>query len=326
MNSKKIFFKSTTLLITLKDNISFTKKLIKYLNIQSIKINILVADGSKKKQYSLFKNLKHNYKYFYFGEDKNIQDYYLKVFRSLKKIDTKFIFFCDQDDYINFNVLKKKESFLIKNSNFSAAKGTLYNFKNPKKNIISLIGKSYPKELNNKKKLFSRLMFNFHFRSYYCLHRKKNLMQTFKIITKNKITDVRSAEFIMDINTLLFGEVYITKECSLIRWAGNKYGLHPIKKYHDSRFKWFFNKIFKNKFLLKEIILLNKNLNLSLNILIFMIIFFDIIPNLIKNNLRIINKIIQKLLKIFRFNIFNQQKFYKENEVNKIFNILNNQT
>ena len=57
-----------------------------------------------------------------------------------------------------------------------------------------------------------------------------------------------------------------------------------------------------------------------------MIIFFDIIPNLIKNNLRIINKIIQKLLKIFRFNIFNQQKFYKENEVNKIFNILNNQT
>ena len=111
MNSKKIFFKSTTLLITLKDNVSFTKKLIKYLNFQSIKINIFVADGSKKKQYHLFKNLKHNYKYHYFGEDKNIRDYYLKVLKSLKKIDTKFIFFCDQDDYINFKVLRKRKVF-----------------------------------------------------------------------------------------------------------------------------------------------------------------------------------------------------------------------
>ena len=221
MKSKKIFFKSTTLLITLKDNISFTKKLIKHLNLQSISIKIFIADGGKKKQHSLFKKLKHKHKYYYFGEDKNIHDYYLKVFKSLKKIDSQFIFFCDQDDYINFETLKKKETFLIKNKSFSAAKGILYSFQNNKKNLISLIGKSYPKEINNKKKLFSRVVFNFHFRSYYCLHRKKNLIQVFRIVTKNKIIDVRSAEFIMDLNTLMSGQIHLIKECSLIRWAGN---------------------------------------------------------------------------------------------------------
>ena len=43
-------FKTTTLLITLKDGEELTKRLIKYLNYQSLKIKILIADGSKNKQ------------------------------------------------------------------------------------------------------------------------------------------------------------------------------------------------------------------------------------------------------------------------------------
>ena len=63
-------FKSTTLLITVKDQVKFTKQLIKFLNSQPITINIFVADGSKNKQKQLFKKLKHKYRYFYYGEDK----------------------------------------------------------------------------------------------------------------------------------------------------------------------------------------------------------------------------------------------------------------
>jgi len=316
MKSYKTFFRSTTLLITLKDNSNFTKKLIKYLNLQSIKIEILVADGSKKKQKNLFKKLKHRYRYYYYGEDKNLSDYYLKIYKSLKQIKSKFVFFSDQDDFINFNILKKKEIFLAKNTNFSAAKGILYNFQNYKKNLLILDGKSYPKERKNKKNLFNRILFNFHFRSYYCLHRKKNLIKIFKIVIHNKISDVRSAEFVMDFSTLLFGEIYFINQCSLLRWSGNKYGLHPIKKHDNSRFSWYFNKIFKNNILLKDIISINNNFNLNLVILKVIIIFFDMIPLAFR-------KIIDFFLKIIKFKKNIESKIFKDNEINKIFKILN---
>lgn len=128
-------FKSTTLLITIKDQITFTKQLINFLNSQRISINIFVADGSKNNQKKLFKNLKHKYRYIYYGEDKDLKDYYSKIYSSLKMIKTNFVFFCDQDDFINFECLKKKENFLIQNSIFSAAKGMIYNFQSNKKKI-----------------------------------------------------------------------------------------------------------------------------------------------------------------------------------------------
>jgi len=112
----KLFFKSTTLLITIKDEEQLSKRLIKYLNQQNLKINILIADGSKVNQAKLFQKLKNKYKYYYFGEDKNINKYYQKVYQSLKKIKTKFTFFCDQDDFINFECLKKKRRIFVKKS------------------------------------------------------------------------------------------------------------------------------------------------------------------------------------------------------------------
>ena len=81
----KLFFKSTTILITVKDEDKLSKRLIKYLNRHNLKINILIADGSKVNQANLFKKLKNKYKYYYFGEDKNISKYYQKVYKSLKK-------------------------------------------------------------------------------------------------------------------------------------------------------------------------------------------------------------------------------------------------
>ena len=105
-------------------------------------------------------------------------------------------------------MFKKKEDFLLKNQQFSAAKGLIYNFQNNKKNFL-LAGRCYPKEILNYKSLFARLKNNFHFRSYYCLHRSENLKKIYNLVTSNKINDVRSAEFVMDISTLLFGQVHL---------------------------------------------------------------------------------------------------------------------
>ena len=72
----KLIFKKTTLLILAKDNISFSKNLISYLNSQPINIKIFVADGSKNNQKHIFKKLKHKHSYHYFGYDKNLQSFF----------------------------------------------------------------------------------------------------------------------------------------------------------------------------------------------------------------------------------------------------------
>lgn len=321
---QNIRFKNTTLLITLKDQAEFSKRLIKFLNSQKISINIFIADGSKKSQKNLFKKLKHRFNYFYYGEDKNLVDYYLKIFLSLKKIKTNFIFFCDQDDFINFSCLKKKENFLINNKNYSAAKGLIYNFTVFKRSFI-LGDRTYRKEVKNEKSLFKRLVTNFHFRSYYCLHRKKSLLKIFRVITKYKISDVRTAEFTMDIMTLLKGQIFLINSCSLLRWMGNKYDIHPIKRHEQTRLVWFFKKIMKNKKLLEEIRLSNKSLRINTFLFTFIIFTIDVFPVAFKRSFIIFRRILLKIAKFFKtkhldfiyFNIY---------EVNKVFKIINDRS
>tara|TARA_B100000780_G_C21122715_1_gene454938 strand:- start:76 stop:1053 length:978 start_codon:yes stop_codon:yes gene_type:complete len=316
-------FKSTTLLITVKDQVKFTKQLIKFLNSQPITINIFVADGSKNKQKQLFKKLKHKYRYFYYGEDKGLYDYYSKIYLSLQKIKSKFIFFCDQDDFINFDCLQKKEIFLIGNAEYSAIKGFLYNFV-IRKNSYILKERSYPKEIKNKKILLNRVISNFRWRSYYCLHRTKNLLKIFRLIVKNKTTDVRTAEFILDISTLHAGQIHLIKECSALRWSGNKYVIHPISMYKKSRYEWFFSRIFRNDQLINSILLLNKNLKLNPFSFKFIILMFDILPSFFRKLFEKFKYFLIRLLYFFKISFLSKGHPFKINKINQIFSMVNN--
>ena len=156
---KTIYFESTTLLITLKGNEIYSNKLINYLNFQNFNIKIFIGDGSAKSQKEIFKKLRHKYNYCYFGEDTNFEKYFLKIKLSLEKIKTEYVFFCDQDDYINFNCLKKKEDILISNKNISATIGNIYNFKEiGDENYI--IGKMYNFKIRNYENSIIRLLSN----------------------------------------------------------------------------------------------------------------------------------------------------------------------
>tara|TARA_B100000989_G_C19481032_1_gene445135 strand:- start:108 stop:1088 length:981 start_codon:yes stop_codon:yes gene_type:complete len=320
----EFYFEKTTLLITLKDEEKLTKRLIKYLNYQNLKINILIADGSINKQQKLFYSLKHKYKYFYFGEDKNHRKYYLKIHMALKKIKSDYVLFCDQDDFINFKCLKKKENFLTRNSIFSAAKGYIYNFQNNREKNL-LMGRSYPKEIINNKSTFKRLRNNFHFRSYYCLHRTKNLKKFYNLIVKNKLNDPRSAEFIMDIGTLLIGQVHLVNECSLLRCSDNKYIVHPISL--ETRTEWFFKRMVINNRILKNILNINKTIEISLFSFKILILVFDIIPVFFRKKIHQLNYLISRILfkSNIRINKNVKKKYFRFYETKKIFDLLNNQ-
>ena len=218
--------------------------------------------------------------------------------------------------------MKNKENFLIHNNDYSAAKGFLYNFEGYK-NTFFLREKTYPKEIKNKKFLLSRFINNLHFRSYYCLHRKKNLFKIFKIIIKNKTADARTAEFIMDVSTLLLGQIYLINECSLLRWMGNKYNTHPIRIGYKTRAKWFFGRIFKNDQLINNIILLNKNLKLSIFSFKLIIFIFDIGPVFLRNLFNSLKKILIRFLYFFKISFTLNRYPFTVSKINQIFTMMN---
>ena len=319
---QKFFFLKTTLLITVKDQNFFSKKLINYLNTQNIKINIFIADGSKKKQIKIFRKLKYNFKYFYFGPDKSLDDYFKKIYYSLNKIKTDFVIFCDQDDYINFKVLKQKELFLFKKNKYSCVQGKIYDF-NYENNKIILLDEHNPNSITDHKNKFFRLLKNFKFRSYYCLHRTKILKNTFKKIINNQINDTRSFEFISGIMSVSKGQIGFLDECSLIRWRGNKYKKHPIKLIYNTRPKWFID-----NFLLKNNVYnsIKNEIYLKNYLFIIIVLFFDLFPNQVKKMRDLFKKILTRIINEFKNKKKNTplKKFNKPDDIFRFISDLKN--
>ena len=313
-----IDFKHTSFLILVKDEKFFSKKLVNHINSQNIKAEIIIADGSKKKQKKIFDKLNLKKKYFYFGEDENIQKFFLKAFKGVKKCSNKFIFFCDQDDLINFQAIKRHETFLIKNKNYAAVRGIVYNF-NYVNNKIRLLGKQY----NNYKDFnffLLRHFFNSHFKSYYALRRKNDVMKIYRIINKFKLYDFRSSEFINDLITLSSSQIKSYEdEVSIIRWAGVKKRdkkNHIISQIHNNRYQWFKYFFSKEKKLIKTLLKNEKMLFKNFYIFKLYIFLIDILINIIKKNY--LTRIFSK---IFLGNYTNpSSKHFKKLNINLIIN------
>ena len=293
-----IEFKNTSFLILVKDEEFFSKKLIEHINNQNINAELIIADGSKKSQKKLFERIKTNSKYYYFGEDKNIEAFFLKIYEGIKKCTKEFIFFCDQDDLVNFKVIQKHEKFLLLNKEYSAVRGEIFNFEYSK-NKIKILGKQY-KNLIDLNSFFFKHLLNVNFRGYYALRRKVDLIKINKLIVEYKINDFRSAEFTNDIMILGSGRVKsFDNELSVLRWSGLKErdlkneDAHIIYKMHKTRYEWF-----KYFFSIKKNLIINilKNNNIFYkNFHLFRIYFFftDIIPAILTK--KIIDRIKQKL-------------------------------
>ena len=183
--------------------------------------------------------------------------------------------------------------------------------------------RSYNKEIINNKSTFKRLKNNFHFRSYYCLHRTKNLKKFYNLVVRHKLNDPRSAEFIVDIGTLLVGQVHLINECSLLRCSDNKYIVHPISL--ETRFEWFFKRMFTNNKILKDILNINKTIRLSLFSFKIMILVHDIFPVLFKQKIARSKYLFLRIL--FKCGIITnnniKKKYFRFYETKKIFNLLN---
>ena len=298
----KTKFDNTSFIILVKNNPFYSRKLINHINNQNIKAEFIIADGSKKNQKKIFDKLKKKKTFLYFGEDKNLFILFKKILLSINKSKKKFIFFCDQDDLVNFKTIKLKEKFLLKNKEYSCAKGVLYDFKYLNDKVI--IQKKTYKDVCDLKFFFLRHFFNVNFRSYYCLHRKKFLKKSFELIIKYNLKDFRSAEFVMDFINISSGRIKFFNEISVLRWSGikNKNEDHPINKSHKNRYIWYKYFFTSQKKLVKK---LTSKLNIFYRSFIFFktyIFLVDILRNfIIKSASENFTRILVIYKKTFKF-------------------------
>ena len=313
---KKQFIKiqNTSFLILVKDEEVFSRKLVKHINKQNVKAEFVIADGSKRNQKKIFDRLNQKKKYYYYGEDKNLSIFFKKVLKSIDKCSKKFIFYCDQDNLLNFQTIKNHENFLLKNNDYAAARGIIFNFKYVNKKIYLL--KNNYKNYKDFNSFFLRYFFNPNFRAYYCLHRKSIFKKVWSLVNKYKLKDVRSQSLVANIITLSSGKIKTFNEVSILRWSGIKkndkirLNDHFVNEIHKNRFEWFFDLFYNKKSLLKKIL---KNQKIFFgSILIFKIYFFifDIIMNLFRR--KIIKLTIKK-------NLTNPKQMYDRFKLNNIF-------
>ena len=257
-------FKNVTFISLLKDNKDDSELLIKYIKQSKLFLNHLIADGSKKNQKKIFEDLSNpKLSYYYFGYDRSYFDLYIKIQKSLKKVKTKYVYFLDQGDYVNFKEISKSIKFLDKNKNYSCSLGDVFNFKFFKNQMI-IISKLYKKKIIYKKKLLDRLTKNFHFRSYHALHKTKILKKSISMIVKLKIKEPRTAEFIIDSNNLINGNIHTFNNTLLLHNASkNISGKSTLNNMHKTRKIWYEIFLKKNfKTILKKLLKLN---NLKIN-------------------------------------------------------------
>jgi len=320
----KIKFKHTSFLIKVKDEESFSRKLVNHINNQNVEAEFIIADGSIRKQKKIFDKLNSKKKYYYFGNDKNVQKFFLKIYEGIKKCSKKFIFFCDQDDLINFKAIKNDENFLISNKDYSAIGGGVYEFKYVE-DKIKVSNVCYGIYYFDFKSFFLRYFFN-NFNSYYYLHRKKNLKKIWSLVKKNKLHDMRSATFLEDFYTIVSGRIKYHRITTVLRWAGIKKrdlkdNTHFNDQVHKNKYQWFKYFFSEQQNLIKSILKSNRIFfNNFYFFKIYYFIFIIVLRNMFRKN--IMYKFFKKIIfKIKDKNPFNSQiKTFNKLKLKEIIN------
>ena len=108
------------------------------------------------------------------------------------------------------------------------------------------------------------------------------------MIIEHKIKDARSAMFVQDLLTLIFGKIKYHNNTSVITWAGikkrdtKKNKGHFLNKSHNTRYEWFKYFFTEHKNLIKKIIKENKIFFNNLYVFKAYYFIFNILKNIIK--------------------------------------------
>lgn len=120
-----------TIILALKGRHNFTDRWLKYANTNLSKFKILVADGSENDEKYLYDKNKYpklDIKFKDFPADRDISFYVRKLLTSANTINTKYILYADNDDFMVEEEIINLLNFLDNNEAYVAARGEIYDF------------------------------------------------------------------------------------------------------------------------------------------------------------------------------------------------------
>lgn len=211
-----------TFLLALKERSEDTENWIKFNFNANYKYYI--ADGSfgNENKEIFFKYNFINITYKHYGYDDTIFKYINKLRTSIKEIDTEYIMFCDNDDYINPYGIEKCIEALDNNLDYTCAGGTIFsifqNRSNPKYYNLPIPFLNNSK-LHNKEDKFSifKEVRNEYTYLWYSVFRKKDLEKIWDFIYNFKIQNIMLIEILYNDMTLFWGKYYDIGENHYIR-------------------------------------------------------------------------------------------------------------
>ena len=321
-----------TILLTIFNRIDYTNKWLDYAELNNFPFKIFISDGGNirniKKKINL-KKRKLDITYQKFKYYKNYNFMYEKFYKSVKKINTKYIFLAEDDDYIFSNPIINSAKFLDNNKKFSCVKGI-----NCLGELIRNNGKVLALSLRNesqkkKKSILSnipdlRLIEYYkkkHLSFYNGLHRRESLLKTFKILNSKNFFNLFVTELIFCLSVIYNGKVARINQIDYIKMdntnqssSSNFESMRPFsiiskaKNYKDENNIIFRSIKFSNKKLKKEFTIFHQN---HLENDKFLRILEEKKKKNFLNNLRLIIKYVLIKLRIYYLIKYFYLKFFK---------------
>ena len=242
-----------TILLTIFNRIDYTNKWLDFAEQSKISFKIFISDGGNitdiKKKLKL-KKRKLNITYYKFKYYKNYNFFYEKFYKSVKKINTKYIFIADDDDYFFSNSIIKSARFLDKNKYYSCAKG-INCLGELIRNNDKVLGLTLRNEGMKKYKSISSNISDLRLIEYYKkkhlslyngLHRRESLLKTFKILNSKNFFNLFVTELIFCLSVIYNGKVarmnhvdYIKMDNTNLSSSYNFYVLRPFSLISKSK-------------------------------------------------------------------------------------------
>ena len=329
---------NVTILLTTFNRVNYINKWLDFVEQSKIPFKIFISDGGNivniKKKLNLKKRkLYISYKKFKYY--KNFNHFYEKFYESIKKIDTKYIFIADDDDYILSNSIIKSVRFLDQNKHYSCAKG-INCLGELIRNNNKVLGLALRDEGKKKYKSISsnipdlRLIEYYkkkHLSVYNGLHRKDSLLKTFKILNSKNFFNLFVTELIFCLSVIYNGKIvrmnhidYIKMDNTNQSSSYNFFLLRPFSLISKSKeffkennlilkFINFYNKKNKKKFIFLHNQAVENDRVLRIEEENNNITFFKKLRWIIKNIF--IKMKLYYLIKYFYLKLFKSNYFYK---------------
>lgn len=214
-----------TLLLVLKGRHQFTERWLRYANSHLKNYTIIIADGSKENdKYNLDKSKFENLiiENPLFPYDDTVEIFIKKIRISLEMVNTKYVLYCENDDFMIDKSITEVINFLDNNPEYVSARGEIYDFSISSLDevygkIISL-KKFHDYQLINQDDIIERLQ-NFSENKHSLFHniiRTNELRELIDLVVQKKFFDLITFQYFWNFYLPVLGKISCNKNLYML--------------------------------------------------------------------------------------------------------------